>query len=612
MDDRALDHRLKQTARTVSAMRALGKTSRRGRIPKAQYSKLIESDYATHLTKIVDHAHIAIRPLIDDLPRLLASAHHENMRVDEGEGRKVSGLIQRARVSMSMVTRHDMTAPFITNIGTREIVHQHGQFSRQVKAALGVELWTPKVPRPPRSHAIPRGDSIRPDARALRMDSVASRLEEFVSANVAQIKSLGDQPLGQVEKLVLEAFASGKRPETLAKEILKRFEVAKSSARLIARSQLGRLHAQVAMDRQREIGLKQWQWMTVLDEAVRKEHAALHGKIYDYDPDGRQPPFLPGHPPNCRCGASPIFSGALAAIGALESGELDPDDDLPSTNPVSVPVRPPHPAPIPTSAAPRPAAPTLPDKSATASVPPFPHQAPAPSPPQQIAPTPIRPPAAPPAPSPAVVPQTPTEPAPVGARIGVPRGLQIGVSSVPGETEAGGRISPTIQPQNAQPRIVVPSAQAGRITGPAFRTPGEVPDDTVVPSDAPAPVGYESVLHGGRLLYRNRTSGRSYTPEQYEERSDPKRNGYGIELIGPNEQVPGFGTWEIKASRNARAEIRYRLKNGSGQAYSREQAESGEAVETEAWIKSAQESEAKRPGFLKRIGQWLLGSSRGR
>ncbi len=601
MDATALDQRLRQTARTVSAMHALGQATRRTRIPQAHHSTMIESDYATHLVQIVGHARSAARPLLDELPRLMRSAHSEHMRVDDGEGRKAIALLHLSRERMAAVTRQDVTARFVTAIGTREVVHQHNQFSRQVRAALGVYLWTPKVPKA-RHVIVGRTDSVRLDSRALRYDSVGSRLDEFVTANVAQIKSLGNQPLDQIEKLVLDAFSIGKRHETLAKEIQQRFVVAESSARLIARSQLGRLYARVAIDRQKEIGLKQWQWMTVLDEAVRATHKVLHGQIYDHDPDGRQPPFPVGYEPNCRCSPQPVFGSALDMLDALERGEMDPDDIPTSPTSVSISV----PAP----------------RSATKTTAPFPAQPKVETVPPPAAPSPLSVVTKPSSPTPpAVVPQTSVAPASSpatidpGPRIGIPNGMRVGVSNVPGEIEAnritGVRISQQLErikqiAQAAEPPVSLP--------GPAFRTPGEVPRDTVIPSDKPAPVGYESVEHDGKLYYRHRSSGRSYTPEQYDERSDPKRNGYGIELTGPNpnDRIPGFSAWEIKGSKNGPAEIRYRMPNGSGQAYSREQVASGEAVESEAWIASAKESEAKRPGFLKRIGQWIIGTGKGR
>lgn len=240
---------------------------------------------------------------------------------------------------MVNVTRPELTSPMILKYGTREVIHQHGQFARQVRAALGVDLWLPKMPR-----AIAQSmtvSSVRRDSvatRALRLDSVASKIDDFVTANVSAIKSLGDQPLGQVEKLVLQAFGSGMRYETLAKEILRRFDVAKSSARLIARSQLGRLNAQVAMERQRELGIKQWIWMTVVDERVRKTHRALHGQIYDYDPEGRQPPFAVGSEPNCRCSPHPVFADVMAALGAFDSDQPDPGEADPRRALFSVPI----------------------------------------------------------------------------------------------------------------------------------------------------------------------------------------------------------------------------------------------------------------------------------
>lgn len=306
-----LDHREKLTARQVLVMQQMGVAKRRrGRIPRAQYPAHIETDFGKALLNVVAMARSAIDPLLEVLPRLAESAARDTSRMDAGESRQVHELMDAARAKIDAATTRNATAGWLVTIANRTASWERTQFSKQVVAALGVDLWIPE-----RSGRV---DSSFVDERrlGLRRDSIPGQVEWFVSENVSLIKSLGNQPLDDVEKLVTRGFANGDRHETLAKAILRRYDVAESSARLIARDQLSKLNAKVTRERHREIGIKRWIWRTAGDEAVRPEHAALDGNEYEYaDP----PALLPGQDVNCRCYEEPVFDDVLSEIDALEA-----------------------------------------------------------------------------------------------------------------------------------------------------------------------------------------------------------------------------------------------------------------------------------------------------
>lgn len=306
--------RLRDTAAFVRRVRDLGVAEPRRTIPRQLFPHRIEENYASSLLGIVAASRETASHLIAELPRLLDTAgrardHIDSLRrTDVGEAKRAHDLIQAARDRMRFATQRTVTLPLIASVARRANAHQREQFARQVKAALGVDLWTP------------RSVDIRTDAassRGVRLDAAAHTVDAFIAHNVSLIKSLGDQPLDEVEGLVARAFSIGTRHETLAKEIERRFDVARSSARLIARDQLGKLNGQLAADRQKEIGVKRWEWQTVGDGAVRKTHAALEDNVYSYSGDP-QPPFMPGEEVNCRCSPRPIFEEILQAI---DSGE---------------------------------------------------------------------------------------------------------------------------------------------------------------------------------------------------------------------------------------------------------------------------------------------------
>jgi SPP1 gp7 family putative phage head morphogenesis protein len=305
--------------------RQAGLTSKRTRVPKAKFPTMIESDFATRLIAVVDRGHAMLQPLRADLPRLLDTAGRDHARIDlrhdAGEARRAQEMIAAARTRMDESTHRSAVLPMLLGIATRTSVHQHSQLDRQVKAALGVPLWLPKT--------VP----VRLDSSSMRLDAVDAKIEAFVTHNVSVIQSLGDQPLDEIEKLVTRAFLTGQRHENLAKDIERRFEVARSSARLIARSQLAALNGQVMRDRHRQLGIARWRWQTMRDEAVRKTHAALgamadRGVTYNYDGTGPQPPFETGQEANCRCISSPIFDDILAMLDELEAGDDGEDVDL--------------------------------------------------------------------------------------------------------------------------------------------------------------------------------------------------------------------------------------------------------------------------------------------
>ena len=124
------------------------------------------------------------------------------------------------------------------------------------------------------------------------------------------------------------------------------------------------------------------------------------------------------------------------------------------------------------------------------------------------------------------------------------------------------------------------------------------PRDVAVPSDKPAPLGYESVEYNGELYYRHQIDGRAYTPEQYALTQRSTGDSYAIELSGPNPRIAGYETIEIKTPTMSRGQLRYRSK-ASGHAYTPEAIASGEAAAQEEFL--AHPPEQRKPGLLSRI-----------
>ena len=111
--------------------------------------------------------------------------------------------------------------------------------------------------------------------------------ELFVVNNVSLIRGLGNDLAKDVENIVMSGFAAGERAETIMKEIYglqgSSFSKSKNRAKLIARDQLSKLYGQIDKRRQEDAGVTQYDFITSVDERVRKNHATMHRKRCRWD-----------------------------------------------------------------------------------------------------------------------------------------------------------------------------------------------------------------------------------------------------------------------------------------------------------------------------------------
>lgn len=146
----------------------------------------------------------------------------------------------------------------------------------------------------------------------LRFDpGLAKKAADFTVENVALIKSIPSKYFDEVEKVLTRAITDGTRHEEIAKELEGRFGVAESSAKLVARDQVGKYFGAVQAERQKSLGIEKFIWRTVNDARVRPEHAELNGRTFSWD----APPAaegIPGQAINCRCYAEPIIDELAA------------------------------------------------------------------------------------------------------------------------------------------------------------------------------------------------------------------------------------------------------------------------------------------------------------
>jgi SPP1 gp7 family putative phage head morphogenesis protein len=152
-------------------------------------------------------------------------------------------------------------------------------------------------------------------SRALRVEleqaPTGGIFTALMQEQVVLIQSLPLEAAERVHKLTLEGQLQSKRPEEVAKEILRTGEVSASRARLIARTEVSRTASNFTRARAEFAGSEGYIWRTSGDADVRSTHRAMNGKYVRWDtPPKTDPsldPYHAGCGPNCRCYPEPVL-----------------------------------------------------------------------------------------------------------------------------------------------------------------------------------------------------------------------------------------------------------------------------------------------------------------
>lgn len=197
------------------------------------------------------------------------------------------------------------------------------QFRLVVKAGTGLEIG-PSGRLPPGS--VPYGNVSDPRQIRARFGVgvdvyrsepwLAQAQTNWVASNTALIKSIPAQHAERVEQIVRNGVLQGESPKALAAKIQEAAGVTKRRATVIARDQIQKANAELTKERQTDLGITQYTWVTAHDERVRgnptgrypnarPSHYARDGKVFDWDkpPEGGHA----GMAILCRCYSSPVF-----------------------------------------------------------------------------------------------------------------------------------------------------------------------------------------------------------------------------------------------------------------------------------------------------------------
>jgi len=147
------------------------------------------------------------------------------------------------------------------------------------------------------------GLSVQPLKGAAKLQAARDR---FLAENTALIKNIPEDMRQRIEAKVRKGVESGKRWESIAKDLQEEGEIGARRARLIARDQVNKYNGALTEARMTKLGITHYRWQGAMDARERPDHVALQGRVFAWD----QPPPIghPGHPIQCRCVAIPVVS----------------------------------------------------------------------------------------------------------------------------------------------------------------------------------------------------------------------------------------------------------------------------------------------------------------
>lgn len=155
-------------------------------------------------------------------------------------------------------------------------------------------------------HSRDMGSALR---REITEAPTGATMRRQLEEQVVLIKSLPLEAAKRIQNLAVEGVIQGRRFESIADEIKKTYHVTDSRARLIARTETGRVSTGLTEARALYVGSLEYGWHTVEDTDVRPSHREMQGRTVRWD----SPPKLDGMTghagtfPNCRCWPEPIL-----------------------------------------------------------------------------------------------------------------------------------------------------------------------------------------------------------------------------------------------------------------------------------------------------------------
>lgn len=239
--------------------------------------------------------------LEQELPRL-KDVYRENREADMRENLRADGVIDGFLMAAARIFH------IIRNRVTEKAASYQLQRKMERIAQLNLRLTIKEWNRAVKSTL---GIDIREDYYMGAFYS--AQLEKWIQENVGFIKTIPEETLDRMQKIVYDGFTRGRSTARMVKEIQQAYGVGRRRAELIARDQTAKLNGQIQQAQQRDAGITEYIWYTCMDGRVRQRHRELHGKKFRWD----DPPVVdkksgrkchPGQDFQCRCIARPVFN----------------------------------------------------------------------------------------------------------------------------------------------------------------------------------------------------------------------------------------------------------------------------------------------------------------
>jgi len=131
-------------------------------------------------------------------------------------------------------------------------------------------------------------------------------LNSSTRENVSLIRSIPEQYFTQIESLVFTGTNQGMAAAAIVKLLNDTSRKTRNRAKLISRDQTTKLNSAITQQRQQNLGIEEYVWVTSKDDRVRPTHRANDGKTFRWD-DPPKATGHPGHDINCRCIAQPVI-----------------------------------------------------------------------------------------------------------------------------------------------------------------------------------------------------------------------------------------------------------------------------------------------------------------
>jgi len=110
-----------------------------------------------------------------------------------------------------------------------------------------------------------------------------NEVQTFMAENVSLIKSIPDEGLTDIEQMLYRDGSRKLSPQQMRKKIEEEFDVTEGRARVISRDQVSKFNGRLTEQRQVNLGITKYTWITSKDGRVRSSHERLDGKVFSWD-----------------------------------------------------------------------------------------------------------------------------------------------------------------------------------------------------------------------------------------------------------------------------------------------------------------------------------------